>query len=97
MKRAQTRDFRQGRHRNVLCEMLLDVLRHSLLLPCGETASGILHRRSSAVVQAQELVGQYDAQSLGILSVRLIRIFSLGFELPQRFPHVLVEFHVVIW
>jgi hypothetical protein len=31
------------------------------------------------------------------LSVRLIRIFSLGFELPQRFPHVLVEFHVVIW
>ena len=65
MKRAQVRDFRQCGHRNVFCEMFLDVLRYSLLLPCGETASGILRRRSSAVVQTHEFVGQYDAQSLG--------------------------------
>ena len=91
MKGAQPHDVGQRGQRNVVREVLLDVLRNLLLLPAGEPASNVLPFGSGAVVETQQLVHHHDAERLGILALIDTRILGLRLELGGCLPQVLVE------
>src|SRR5207247_4837477 len=88
---AQSCDFGQCRQRDVFQEVLLDVLRHFLLLPAGKAAANWLLYGGSTAVETQELVYQDDAECLRILLFPRARIDGLRFELKRGFPQVVIE------
>src|SRR5882757_56852 len=66
MVRAQPRQFGEGRERDVVGHILLDIGGHPLLLP-GRKATTIDRLAAcSATVDANEFVRQHDAERLGI-------------------------------
>src|SRR5262245_53749234 len=88
---AQPRDIGQRCQGRVFGEVVLDILRHSLLLPTGEPAANALYRGGAAVVEPQELVRQHNAERLRILSVPGTGTAGLCLEFLRRVPQVLVE------
>src|SRR4249920_3625139 len=90
MVRAELDQPRQRRQRDLLGEMLLDVLRQLVLLPAGQPAAQLVRRQRAAVVHARKLMRERDAERLDVSALRPARI-ELRLELDDGRPEIGVE------
>src|ERR1700722_17106338 len=71
--------------------MLLDELRHALLLPPRQAATKPRRRAVCRSFRANEFVHQHEAQGLAILAARRIGVPDFGLELEGSVPDRLIE------
>src|SRR5262249_48954428 len=91
MVRAQVYQLGQRRQGDVLGKVFVDVLHQLLLLPFRQPTANSRHRRQAALVHANELASQSDAERFGIGGLLLIGTPQLRPELDSGIPEIAVE------
>src|SRR5882757_5644652 len=86
MEGTEPRQFGEGRERDVVDDMLLDISGHPLLLPARKAATTDRPPECSVTVDANELVRQRDAQRLGVLPVHRARVLDQRLEFEGGLP-----------
>ena len=83
---AQPRELGQGRKRDLLREVILDVGRDGALLPGREPAPDRGSATAAALIEAHELMRQHGAEGFAIEPIVLLRVFDQGLELDGHVP-----------
>src|SRR5258705_10354187 len=86
MVRAQPYQLGHGRERDVVGDMLLDIGRHTLLLPMREAATADGPAACCVTVDPYEFVRQRDTERFGVLPGHRARGFDQRLELEGGIP-----------
>src|SRR5712672_1521589 len=86
MVRAKPCQLGHRRERDVIGNMLLDIVRHTLLLPVREAATADGPAVCSVAVDPYELVRQHDTERFGVLARHRARVFDQRLELESGLP-----------
>src|SRR5258707_201501 len=86
MVRAQPYQFGHGRERDVVGNVLLDIGRHTLLLPMREAATADGPAAWRVTVDPYEFVRQRDTERFGVLPGHRARVFDQRLELESGLP-----------
>src|ERR1700687_1299052 len=90
MVRAQLRERSEGRERDVVGDMLLDIGGQPLLLPGCKAATIDRLAACSATVDVNEFVRQHDAERFGVLPEHRSRVLDLRLELKSGVPEIAI-------
>src|SRR6266436_9889735 len=90
MVATEPRQFGEGRERDVVGDMLLDIGRHPLPLPGRKAATTDRSAESTVIVDANELVSQHDAERFGVLPGHRARVLDLRLELESGLPEIAI-------
>src|ERR1700758_2960133 len=90
MIRTEARQLGQGRKRNIVGDMLLDVGGHSLLLPRRKAATTDRLVEFRVTVDANELMRQHDAERFGVLPMHGVRVLDHRLELESGLPEIAI-------
>src|SRR5258705_616244 len=86
MVRAQPYQFGHGRERDVVGNVLLDIGRHTLLVPMREAATADGPAACRVTVDPYEFVRQRDTERFGVLPGHRARVFDQRLELESGLP-----------
>src|SRR6202171_1998976 len=87
---TEPRQLGEGRERDLVGDMLLDIGRHPLLLPGRKAATTDRPAESTVVVDANDLVSQHDAERFGILPLHRARVIDQRLELESGLPEIAI-------
>src|SRR5712691_10232479 len=91
MVRAQSRQFGEGRERDVVGDMLLDIGGHPLLLPARKAAATGTPAECSVTIDTNEFMRQRDAKHFAILPGHRVRVLNQRLQLESGLPEIAIE------
>src|SRR3954447_4419297 len=91
MERAQSRQSGEGRERDVVGDVLLDIGGHPLLLPARKAAAPGGPSGRSVTIDANDFMRQGDAKHFAVLPGHRVRVRNQRLQLESGLPEIAIE------